>query len=140
MAMTYNEATRLPLNPVTRIITITQHRNFGVLADLPVPRWLILTCTGLAIIFLLRWSFYYLTTDKLWEMLPLTLILGGALSNLWDRLVYGYVFDWILLFQYSVINLADITIGVGIAWFVINRFKKISAPGGKTAILPPNIA
>ncbi len=111
----------------TRLIGITQHYNFGLLADLPVPQWFILTCTGLAIIGLAYLSLSYLTTDRLYETYPLALILGGALSNLWDRIRYGYVFDWILLFGRSVINIADIAIGLGIVWFVVNEWKKRKA-------------
>jgi len=47
--------------------------------------------------------------------LGLLLVLAGGLSNLIDRLILGYVVDWIYLpfFPYSVLNLADIYITLG---------------------------
>lgn len=41
------------------------------------------------------------------------LIIFGGLSNLFDRLIYGYVIDMIHLFSFSVFNLADVMIVLG---------------------------
>lgn len=48
--------------------------------------------------------------------LGLFLILTGGLSNLLDRLVLGYVIDWLFLpfFPFSVFNLADVYITLGL--------------------------
>jgi lipoprotein signal peptidase len=45
--------------------------------------------------------------------------LGGALGNIYDRMVYGYVFDWILLFESSIVNVADMAVIVGVVWYAI---------------------
>jgi signal peptidase II len=42
------------------------------------------------------------------------LILGGASSNLLDRIVYGYVIDYIDLRIWPVFNLSDAGISVGV--------------------------
>lgn len=49
-------------------------------------------------------------------MLGFSLIIIGGVSNLLDRLVFGYVVDWIrvFLFPVSVFNLADLIIITGI--------------------------
>jgi signal peptidase II len=48
--------------------------------------------------------------------LAMALILGGAIGNLVDRLVFGYVIDFIDVRVWPVFNVADssITIGVGL--------------------------
>lgn len=54
------------------------------------------------------------------EVLGLSLILGGALGNLYDRVTLGYVVDFILVYynesQFPAFNIADaaITAGAGI--------------------------
>lgn len=54
----------------------------------------------------------------------LSLILGGAAGNLWDRVVSGRVVDFLLVYhksyQWPVFNLADSAIVVGAALLVID--------------------
>ena len=55
--------------------------------------------------------------------IALSLILGGAVGNLWDRVASGRVVDFLLFYfkqyQWPVFNLADIAIVVGAALLVI---------------------
>ena len=52
------------------------------------------------------------------------LIVAGALSNLYDRLVFGYVIDWAYLGRWwPVINIADVMIGVGVIVLLVKRNK-----------------
>lgn len=45
----------------------------------------------------------------------LGLILGGAVGNAYDRLVYGTVVDFVALHFWPVFNLADSAVSVGVA-------------------------
>jgi len=47
----------------------------------------------------------------------LFLVLGGALSNLFDRLFLGCVVDWIVLYRFPIFNLADVAISFGTIGF-----------------------
>jgi len=71
---------------------------------------------------------FYLIKKKTSYYLPLSLILGGAVGNLIDRLRFGYVVDFIDLRFWPVFNVADscITIGAVILFFVIIRGKDAS--------------
>ena len=57
-----------------------------------------------------------------------SLIIGGALGNLIDRLAYGHVVDFIQLyydrFVWPAFNLADSAICLGAALMVIDGFRK----------------
>ncbi|MBB5210926.1 signal peptidase II [Microbulbifer hydrolyticus] len=64
-----------------------------------------------------------LPAAKRWEPTALALILGGALGNLWDRVMLGYVRDFISVYygnwHFPVFNVADVAISVGAAMLVI---------------------
>lgn len=52
-----------------------------------------------------------------WLNTALCLVLGGALGNAWDRILYGYVIDFISFYigdwHFAIFNLADSAICVG---------------------------
>ena len=50
------------------------------------------------------------------------MILGGALSNLCDRIFFGYVIDYIDLRVWPVFNLSDSCISVGVAVLIWQSF------------------
>ena len=56
------------------------------------------------------------------------LLYGGIIGNLIDRMLYGYVIDFldfkIFNFNYPVFNIADIGIVIGILLLIIAIFKK----------------
>jgi signal peptidase II len=56
-------------------------------------------------------------------------VIGGALGNLIDRIVYGHVVDFILLhttnWSFAVFNLADSFITVGAGLIIFNEFNEL---------------
>ena len=83
---------------------------------------------------------FYLRKRPAMSLFPFALILAGAFGNLFDRIRYGYVVDFIHFhiqdgFSWPIFNLADIWISIGIGILILqiltNRdpFKPIkSAP------------
>jgi len=97
---------------------------FSLFADSPA-HWktgmlIAFSLVALVIVFALLWT----NTRPLASAgIALSLILGGALGNLWDRLASGRVVDFLLLYvrqyQWPVFNLADSAIVVGAGLLVI---------------------
>ena len=60
-------------------------------------------------------------------VIGLLLILGGAIGNLYDRISYGYVIDFIYLhiaeFYWPAFNVADSAISLGVLLFLYGSFK-----------------
>ena len=61
--------------------------------------------------------------------LGLSLVLGGALGNLYDRVTLGYVVDFIFLhyqheFYWPAFNVADSAISGGVVLLLIDSFRK----------------
>tara|TARA_B110000444_G_scaffold254483_1_gene287095 strand:+ start:178 stop:639 length:462 start_codon:yes stop_codon:yes gene_type:complete len=60
-------------------------------------------------------------------VIGLLLILGGAIGNLYDRISYGYVIDFIYLhiaeFYWPAFNVADSAISIGVLLFLYGSFR-----------------
>src|SRR5690606_2160544 len=79
-------------------------------------RWGLVGLTALIATVVLVWM---LRERKLGEILPLGLILGGALGNIVDRYSYGYVIDFADLHfgefrPFLIFNVADAAISIGV--------------------------
>jgi len=119
-------------------ITHVENRGaaFGLFADSPA-QWKIymlvmFSIVALVIVSALLWrNSHTMSTTGV----GLSLILGGALGNLWDRLLSGKVVDFLLFYigqyQWPAFNVADsaIVIGAGLLVFEI-LFAKPAAPEG----------
>jgi signal peptidase II len=104
--------------------------------------------SGLALsisIVLALWLSRLQPTEK-WTRLSLSLILAGALGNLIDRVIHGYVIDFIDFFypaghclplfahfgqgcHWPTFNLADSAISVGAVLLLCSQFFETEAPG-----------
>ena len=97
---------------------------FSLFADSP-SHWKISLLIGFSVIAMV------IVSVLLWKQtraltitgVALSLILGGAVGNLWDRVASGRVVDFLLLYykgyQWPVFNLADSAIVVGAGLLVI---------------------
>lgn len=63
---------------------------------------------------------------QIFARLGFTLILGGAVGNLIDRVIYGHVVDYVLfhtpVWSFAVFNLADAFITVGAGLVILEEF------------------
>ncbi|MBP1149396.1 MULTISPECIES: signal peptidase II [unclassified Methylocaldum] len=62
-----------------------------------------------------------------WEAAAWALVLGGALGNLIDRIIYGYVIDFLDVFygewHWPAFNVADSAITIGVAMLLIDSVR-----------------
>ena len=111
-------------------------RNYGIVFGVKAPPALTILVSAVATVVVI----WYLTTRKgkpVVVQLYLALILSGVIGNLYDRLTFGWVRDFILLYvgkrNWPNFNVADafILIGVGLAMiqFILVEEKKEPKPG-----------
>lgn len=132
---------------IVSFFNLTWTQNFGVSlgmfeATSPEMRWGLVLVTGLIATVVFVW----LLREKLVpEMLGLGLILGGALGNIRDRYLYGYVVDYADLHfgswrPFLVFNLADAAISIGVviilARALFMREKPTTPQGNEKADTP----
>ena len=116
-------AFREPVNVVGELVRFTYTRNsgiaFGMFAGKSFPFYIFSVVAALAVFWL--WSRH----PRLpWpRQLSLSLILGGAIGNLIDRVRHGEVVDFILLswrgHEFPVFNVADMCVTCGVILFAL---------------------
>jgi signal peptidase II len=90
-------------------------------------RWflsgLAILVSGILVIWLSR-----IKPQQLWLACALALVLGGALGNVVDRIMYGYVVDFIDIYyqqwHWPAFNIADSAISVGAVMLLIDALRK----------------
>ena len=92
-------------------------------------RWFFILLTALVSILIVSWL-YRLSRQQRWMACALALVLGGALGNLYDRVVLGYVIDfidvslkflpWKLFNPWPAFNVADSAITCGVVMLIID--------------------
>lgn len=98
----------------------TFHANHGAIANIPVPLPLLLALSlGVCGLILQALWKAPLRTIRVPHIFATGLLLGGALGNIYDRALFGFVRDWILLGGRSAMNIADISVLLGAAFFAI---------------------
>jgi signal peptidase II len=127
------------LSLIPHILAITQHQNYGVVANFPIPRLLIIFLTFIALGVLVALFLRTIRRDAFLPPLALALTIAGAVGNLWDRIAWGYVFDWILLFDRSIINVADMLIAVGLLTYATTHHKKSALEKKTGAVLDTTV-
>ncbi len=65
------------------------------------------------------WRWRALAREPWWVQVAVGLLLGGACSNALDRIVQGYVLDFIQLPDWPVFNVADMGITVAVVLLVL---------------------
>ncbi len=100
------------------IFTIAVHKNWGIAFNIPFKLPLIILVSLILGGILMRVAYTQ------WKKAPFLalfsiLILIGASGNLFDRLVYGFTVDYLILFGRSAINLSDLVILTGVFGMLI---------------------
>jgi signal peptidase II len=126
----YNQKTSV----IGNFVTITKVENTGAFLGLgdQLPRILYKILMIFLPLIVLGFALYYLlTTNNLSKLviLGICLVIGGGLGNVFDRILYGSVTDFLyfdfMIFHTGIVNMADISLTTGaiilIYIFFINR-------------------
>lgn len=97
-------------------------------------RWFFIGIALVVSVLIVGWM-KRLSPRENWLAAALALILGGAIGNVIDRVMYGYVVDFIDLYygawHWPAFNIADSAITVGVAIMLIDSllFSRETTPG-----------
>ena len=107
-------------------LTFNRGISFSMLrADSPTGVWLLIGIACAICAFIL---YTFRKEQDKWMRFALMLVLGGALGNVWDRLRYGVVIDFLDFhwgdYHWPAFNIADSAICIGVAimlWQTLRR-------------------
>ena len=127
----YLISNKIELNESIEIInhffSIAYVQNIGAAWNiLSGNRWLLII---IGIISLVGIYFYFIKDKKLKkiEVITYSILIGGTIGNLIDRIVYGYVIDYLSFnifgYHFPVFNLADICIVVSVFLMIMIEIK-----------------
>ena len=121
--MTVNET----INLIDNFFRITYVKNTGAAFSIFSNNTILVIIISVVVIGFLLFYIYKNKGNNKLENVSYVFILGGAISNLIDRLVYGYVIDFldfeILSYDAPIFNLADTFIVIGVILFLINTLR-----------------
>lgn len=102
---------------------------FGILSG---HRWVFMLISTLAIVGLAVYLFRFCRLGN-WVKVSLAMIIGGGIGNMIDRVMLGYVIDFIdfTLINFAVFNVADsfVTVGAGIliVYLIVGEVREVRA-------------
>ena len=117
---------------INDFVNITHQRNpgaaFSFLADAGGwQRWFLSIIASAVCLYIVYWLKELEKENKVLLPYGLSLVLGGALGNLFDRIMLGYVTDYlqVLIFSWPFpsFNVADAAISIGAALIIIDAIK-----------------
>ncbi|MGY8895888.1 MAG: signal peptidase II [Gammaproteobacteria bacterium] len=120
---------------ITSFFSLTHVHNYGAafsfLADEDGwQQYFLVSISVIASIAIILWM-RKTSTKQPYKLIALSLILSGAIGNLIDRAVFGFVIDFINLhyqdFYWPVFNVADTAITLGVILLLLVDFKQDKA-------------
>ncbi len=106
---------------ISGVLSLTYHENygaaFGIMQNMQI---FLVTVTGIVILGMLFWMFTGRVKSK-FMMWSLALVVAGGIGNLIDRVLNGYVVDYIYfeLIDFPIFNLADCCVVIGTGLILI---------------------
>lgn len=109
-------------------LSLRLEQNTGMAFGIDLPQAVLVPVIAVLIFAALYLAKTHLNLDKPAAQILTGMIIGGALSNLIERILHGHVTDFISIWKWPVFNLADAFITVGIFSVIVfyGKLKKIN--------------
>ena len=107
-----------PVTIIPHALVLQLVHNYGAAYGIfQHQRWPLLVF-GIAVI-IGMFIYRHTLATSIWSKWGLTFLIIGTCGNVFDRLVRGYVVDFIYIYIFPVFNIADVCIDIGIGLFLI---------------------
>ena len=121
-------------NLIGEIFTLIKVENTGAFLGMgselsEIPRILLLIVLPVVVLISITiYTYIEKTLDKI-SIIGFSLIIGGGIANIFDRIVYGSVTDFLYInlggiFKTGIFNIADLSVTTGMILILISSFKR----------------
>lgn len=108
-----------PIILVGNFLKLEYAENTGIAFSLPVPYPFIIISNVFLIGLLIYLAIKELDLSNVLAKMATSLLVAGGLGNLIDRLIHGFVIDFISIYKYPFFNLADAYIIIAVLLLVV---------------------
>ena len=123
-------------NLIGEFFTLIKVENTGAFLGMgselsEIPRILLLIVLPVVVLISITiYTYIEKTLDKI-SIIGFSLIIGGGIANIFDRIVYGSVTDFLYInlagvFKTGIFNVADLSVTTGMILILISSFKRKS--------------
>lgn len=116
----------IPIIP--NILSLTYAKNYGIAFSMLREKRIIIIAISILLIsfliYVLKKDYISKNKDTWLVNIAFGILFGGILGNLFDRIVRGFVIDYINVSFFSIFNLADIAITFGVVLLIIDNIKE----------------
>ena len=126
---------------IPNFLGIIYSKNEGIVFGFAQGKSDILIFFSIAAIIAIFWFYKNFDRSRLFPNIAFGMILSGAIGNLWDRIFYHYVRDFIdvhlgMKYHWPTFNIADslICIGVGLLFYETLFIKKQDSPSNQNPV------
>lgn len=116
----------IPIIP--NILSLTYAKNYGIAFSMLKEKRIIIIAISILLIsfliYVLKKDYISKNKDTWLVNIAFGILFGGILGNLFDRIVRGFVIDYINVSFFSIFNLADIAITFGVVLLIIDNIKE----------------
>ena len=113
---------------ITNILSLSYAKNYGIAFSMLKEKRIIIIAISILLIsfliYVLKKDYISKNKDTWLVNIAFGILFGGILGNLFDRIVRGFVIDYINVSFFSIFNLADIAITFGVVLLIIGNIKE----------------
>lgn len=110
-----------PVQIIPSVLSFELVHNYGAAYGILQQQRVLLLCVGIVVIAGAYW-FRSSLIQSCYSRIGLVFLLAGALGNVIDRFVLGYVIDFIDIRIFPVFNVADVCIDIAVGLFIVEMW------------------
>jgi signal peptidase II len=113
-AMAFKLQPEQPLDLLGSYLQFEFVQNYYISLSIPVGGLFVIILSILIVLGLIAWFVHSWSLNKPILLMALSLVILGAASNIYDRIIYGYVIDYFSFKYLFTNNMADMMIFIGV--------------------------